>query len=654
MDANTIVNVTDESTEVVVPSSAFFTDELAAAAASAAEAADRVVDAEAQVALAAGYAGQALASKGAAAVSAAEANADAATAGGYLAAVEDALAGGTPVDELPLQSTSVAALKAISPTGLTEGRQVFLGEKGIGAPFIWRASDRSADVTAAGINDAGNWITPDADADGSSGAWQRFDLETLRPEMFGQGVGEGDATADTAAWIAMAAAATALGAARLVLSPRNYLLGNVSQITPRFRGLAALLIEGCGATITTADNGCPTTSLGYNWGQINLDNCSNVAVRQLTFDGNRAGQLHTSGQPDATGFNGGIVFWHETNAGFDCHDIEIRNCAFRNHGNLTSSGDRRGDAIFSMSGLQRFRAQDNHFASVGRWCLAVAEGGLPSSHVRFRRNLVENDNRADEGQYPWGVIDIEDVGLANHDLCFDENLIYGTGQFSIGGTAASPNAVTVSDVYMRRNKWFIPAGDTSANVPFTIGNGDPATGTYRTFERLGIEDNEVIWEGTAQTTALGQFSKLRNARVVRNLFRSLAADAGADRGLNLAFGGHIEGRIDISDNDFVGLGEALKNDSVWYADPSPQPLDLTIERNRFDNCTRSQNLQFNTSAIPAASSHLHWASNRSRRSRNASGEYIDAHSASGLIPNEYWDLNRQDPIWAHVGVTYKP
>lgn len=474
------------------------------------------------------------------------------------------------------------------------------------------------------------------------------------PEMFGA---KGAPTDDTAALRAMVAAVNAAGGGHVrFMAGRTYLLGHdgtAQQRTLHFQGVDGLVVEGHGATLRTKDAGCPTVSNGYNWGQMTIDNCTNVHILGLTFDGNRSGQTHTVGGGFSYGQNFGLNFW-TASAPHSSSEVTVRGCRFKDHGNLTSQTDILGDSIFALTGISRFFVEDNVFENWGRWAFALAEGGNASSHVYFRRNIciVNDRDDAPNGNYPWGAVDIEDFGLANSHLYIDDNVFIGTTQVAIGGYGSTPVEFTVSDISIRRNYWLLPDGATAANVPFTLGGSNPSGGVYRTLKRLFIEDNTIVWEGSARTTHLGFAAKLVDTFVRRNHFRATSETSTSDHGLVLGWGGHIEGRIEITDNRFIGLGEALYNYN-WYVDPTPLELELRIERNSFESCYRAYNLQFNDLASPTATSKIIFRGNRSENSRGplagGAGEYVDG----GGIPTDYYDAVDADAIWQHLQLTYQ-
>ncbi|MEA3051167.1 MAG: hypothetical protein QOG72_70 [Sphingomonadales bacterium] len=468
----------------------------------------------------------------------------------------------------------------------------------------------------------------------------------VRPEMYGAMGNGGD---DTAGLRAMVDAVNKAGRGHVVFTAgKTYRLGHQRQLTLHFQNLDGLLIEGKGATLKTADRGCPTASLGYNWGQINIDNCRNVRVTGLTFDGNRDHQGHTIGEKDGVGFNAGLNFW-TANFPHRTTDVEIRDCTFRDHGTQVNSGDVRGDGIVAVSGIKRMRIEECLFERVGRWAFALCEGATPSEYIYFSHNKVFNENRAENNKRPWGAVDVEDTGLSNRHFYIEDNQFTGTCQVSFGGfKGGGAFEVPVEDVYIRRNSWRIldPRGN-GTNVPWSIGFSLPGTGTYRTFRRLFIEDNVVTWEGIAMATHVGHTSKLRDVFIRRNKFIAQTPAARTEGGLTLGFGGHIEGRIEIVDNEFTGLGEAISNPGSWYADPSPVPLILVIERNRFDNCFRAFNLQLTGATAPPGASRAVIRGNHSSRSRAENGEYVDG----GRIGIQFYNRSAHDKVWNHVHVT---
>jgi polygalacturonase len=471
----------------------------------------------------------------------------------------------------------------------------------------------------------------------------------LRPEMFGA---TGDGGDDSPGLLRMVAAVNRAGRGHIVFTPgKTYLLGHVNQSTLYFQRLSGLLIEGRGATLKTRDNGCPTQVggpvWGQNWGQMTIDNCTNVRILGLTFDGNRDGQRHTVGAKDGFGYNAGLNFWtadspHRTG------DVEIRGCIFRDHGTLTESNDVRGDGIFAMTGVKRMRIEECRFERVGRWAFALAEGDTPSEHVYFSRNKVFNENRAETNNRPWGAVDIEDTGLPNRHIYIEDNQFDGTCQVALTGYRGAPRfEVIVEDIYIRRNTWQIPpTGGTATNVPWTLGFSLPGTGTYRTLRRLFIEDNVVVWEGIAMATHIGHSAKLRDVFIRRNKLTSRVPEARSEGGLTLGWAGHIEGRIEITDNEFIGLGEAIVNTDSWYADPSPAPLTLVVERNRFDNCFRAFNFHLTKAAVPPGSSAV-FRGNRTSRTRSENGEALDG----GQVGIDLYNRPLLDKVWMHRNVT---
>jgi hypothetical protein len=477
----------------------------------------------------------------------------------------------------------------------------------------------------------------------------------MNPEMFGA-VGDGT-TDDTVALRAMVAAVNSGATDRIVFTPgKTYILSHEDQGTLYFHDLDGLLIEGYGAILKTANSGAPTVSLGTNWGQINIGHCRNVAILGLTLDGNRGGQEHTAPLNDGQGFNAGINIHAAGTTVPASSYIRIAGCRFVNHGVLSGEADARGDGIYAVSGVSHLYIEDNSFEQCGRFAIAVAEGAEGSSHIYIRGNRILMGNRNSPAPalsyVPWGAIDIEDADLDNEHIYITGNLFTGTSQIAIGGNAASSATASGKDIYIRDNVWRLPSASGGTDTPFNFGEGVPGTGTYRTFERLFIENNVVSWAGVPMTVNLGGGAKLVDVFVRHNIFRAENPTADSDRGLQIAYGGHIEGRIEISDNLFIALGEAIKNNN-WYADPDPAALQMRIERNRFDSCYRSWNISMTGSAVPTAGSRIVFRDNLSENSRGVlvggSGETI----IGAGIPTEIWGVERHDAITNHIGVAYK-
>ena len=180
------------------------------------------------------------------------------------------------------QAETLAALKA---TDTALGMQAVVvrarttaGDGG-GGVFVWRSGDQSANITAD--PSSGVWAAPDSDSDGSSGAWMRLwdgisDGGGLNPKWFGA-KGD-DSTVDSTAFSATNAYAAAVGAS-IRIPPGTYIIGNFQPSAG-----ARLVGAGMGKTIlkragSSADNN-----------SIIAVTANNVAIEDLTLDGNKANQ----------------------------------------------------------------------------------------------------------------------------------------------------------------------------------------------------------------------------------------------------------------------------------------------------------------------------------------------------------------------------
>jgi hypothetical protein len=224
----------------------------------------------------------------------AEAHADA--AGTYYAGVL-AEVGDLDVDAiLPLQAVDRTVLAAF--TGMTSGRQAWLGEPGRQGVFKWSVANHAADVTADLWQ--GIYVAPAAAPTGASGAWVRqLGNNPVSPEMFGavsNGVGD-DAPG-------ILSALNHPMTTKVQLRTATYMTG-ANILVPANKSIAG---EGVGATIVKRlpypISGPGPGAAVFRW----ADEAHNVSISDLTIDGNRAGQGGTSA--------------------YRCHGIEMRGLNF--------------------------------------------------------------------------------------------------------------------------------------------------------------------------------------------------------------------------------------------------------------------------------------------------------------------------------------
>jgi len=223
--AETIVRVWDNETRLMVEGGDLLALYAAQARASAA---------------AAGY------SEAAAAGSAAAALVSEESTGTYLSGVL-AEVGDLPVDAiLPLQAVSRAILAGF--TGMTAGRQAYLGEAGREGVLKWSTANHAADVTADPAQ--GVYVAPASDMTGASGAWVRPPAEALNVRWFGA-AGDG-VTDDRAAIQAALNYSNAIGGACIYFPAGTYKVSGYLTVYPHTR------ITGAGrkaTKITTAATG---------------------------------------------------------------------------------------------------------------------------------------------------------------------------------------------------------------------------------------------------------------------------------------------------------------------------------------------------------------------------------------------------------------
>lgn len=246
MAANARIQVLAQSTRVIVPSGAFFTEQLA-------EAAEAVADAEAQVAIAAGHAATAADAAADATAALASTSGNVTAANSILDAVEaaaedisDAFAAVNPSNP-SLNASSRTILAGLPTAGSLPAILTEAGREGV---FDWLSSDQSAQVTADPLQAI--YIAPSSDTTGASGAWRRQDEGRVDIRRFGAKADGGAGTPTDNGPIFAQAHATlkALGLASSIFAaaaaPLFVPIGHYFMGTTTLEVTTALAIEGVG------------------------------------------------------------------------------------------------------------------------------------------------------------------------------------------------------------------------------------------------------------------------------------------------------------------------------------------------------------------------------------------------------------------------
>lgn len=410
---------------------------------------------------------------------AAEAEVDAATAGGYLAAIEAITGGSTISGTLTFQATSRTALAAF--TGMTAGTQAFLSEDGRIGLFVWDSSNLSAQVTADPYQ--GLFVPPASAPTGASGAWKRV-RSTLDFWASWFGAPSGTSAGDGMIFSSISAKVQAqgggivhLGRPTLIGSSAELYIVGANQVhdastapgTYRFRPEVQYPLDFLGCNKPSGVNGhgsiirCKAaakygsfnddgthmvTSAGYlglgistpYYGMIRGENCTGFfSIDDVELDGNLP-------NIDVGGYWGSGGGWQVAATGYalvnNSGGTRVR--AVNAHHHAQDGGNLNGVAANDMAPDERVEITDSqHFCNLrNNFSLTRGKG------VRFRRSkfnwsckLLEGDDTRFVPGYspPAAGIDLECEGGVVRDVLIEDcDLVgnYGPGLLCVPSNIA--------------------------------------------------------------------------------------------------------------------------------------------------------------------------------------------------------------------------
>lgn len=219
-----------------------------------------------------------------------EAEGAAATAGTILDAIEVATGGSTFVGSLTVQAETRAEIKTFS--GMSEGKQVYLSERGKIGLWVFRAGSHTAEVTSDPFG--GLWLAPASAPTGASGAWERrFDDDLILGSWFAP---PQDGTDAGPCLHSMSSAISARGGGTLKLEEGgNFVIGaQASDVvtaefgTYRFGPVTQFIFEfvGCSSPVVLDLNGAAIRCMdGLKWGNFNVDGTPTATAMPYTGPG---------------------------------------------------------------------------------------------------------------------------------------------------------------------------------------------------------------------------------------------------------------------------------------------------------------------------------------------------------------------------------
>lgn len=358
-----------------------------------------------------------------------------------------------------------------------------------------------------------------------------------------------------------------------------------------FIGIDGLTITGEGAPmVKRADNGCSiNTSSWLSWGIFNFKSCTNVKVLGINFDGNRLGQLHTSGLGTFTDTNHGLFFWG------DCQKPTVAFCDFYNTGTLHTNADKSGDGIYMSSGTKDRLITRCNFYTMGRMAITME---------RPRPNTGTDDNttRSSRDEISYCVVDNgfnQDGAVALAGIDFEPWSTFGyvrihhctfkgSAKLSIG-SAGNVALQTVRHIYIHDNVFDLTgstgAHDSDVLINISAGWTNPSlslTQTVRIYEGVTIENIDVYSDKKLGGHIIQFQTAVFRDLTVRNI-RNHARDSTVNAVSTIVFtSAWLEGLVDIDSNHTGQITQGIHFNS--WQDPTtygytPAPVTIKIRGN---------------------------------------------------------------------------
>jgi hypothetical protein len=184
------------------------------------------------------------------------------------------------VANLPNGATVVNRTALASITNVTNGQSAILSESGREGTFVFSTDDLSAEVAADPLQ--GIYVPPSSDTTGASGAWVRKFDGAVQVNWFGA-KGDG-ATDDRAAIQAAINHVSSAGGGTVLFPAGTHLVGKNPASTYALSVPSNVALEGDGPSSVIKLKAAADAHV------VALTSVSDVQIRNLTIDGNRANQ----------------------------------------------------------------------------------------------------------------------------------------------------------------------------------------------------------------------------------------------------------------------------------------------------------------------------------------------------------------------------
>ncbi|WP_016747317.1 hypothetical protein [Rhizorhabdus wittichii] len=361
-----------------------------------------------------------------------------------------------------------------------------------------------------------------------------------------------------------------------------------------FIGIDGLTLVGEGAPmIKRADNGCSiNTSSWLSWGIFNFKSCTNVKVLGINFDGNRLGQLHTSGLGTFTDTNHGLFFWG------DCQKPTVAFCDFYNTGTLHTNADKSGDGIYMSSGTKDRLITRCNFYTMGRMAVTMErprpntstdDSTTRSSRDEISYCVVDNGFNQD-GAVALAGIDFEPWSTFGY-VRIHHCTFKGSAKLSIG-SAANVALQTVRHIHIH-DCVFDLTGSTGAHdsdvlINISAGWTNPSLSlsqAVRIYEGVTIEDIDVYSDKKLGGHIIQFQTAVFRDLTVRNI-RNHARDSTVNAVSAIQFTNvWLEGTIELEDNQTGQLTQGIYFGSFT----SPTDYGYTPEKSKMFVCGNKGN-----------------------------------------------------------------